>query len=145
MNLRDCPPLASLHRPDLTPEELAKWESIYKAGGELEAGNRWQRRCQQYEAAAKIDDRFAELQFRIGRCLMKAGRFAEARERFELARDLDVLRFRADSHINAIIREVAGEQEAPASVLSMPSGRWPKAMRTPRAFQGGTSSMSTST
>ena len=34
-------------------------------------------------------------------CLMKAGRLAEARERFELARDLDVLRFRADSRINA--------------------------------------------
>ena len=61
---------------------------------------------------AKIDDRFAELQFHIGECLMTAGRFAEARDRFELARDLDVLRFRADSRINAIIREVAGEQEA---------------------------------
>ena len=34
------------------------------------------------------------------------------RERFELARDLDVLRFRADSRINAIIREVAAEQAA---------------------------------
>ena len=112
VNLRDCPPLASLHRPDLTPEDLAKWESIYKAGGELEAGNRWPEALQQYEAAAKIDDRFAELQFRIGQCLLKAGRCAEARERFELARDLDVLRFRADSRINAIIREVAGEQAA---------------------------------
>ena len=29
-----------------------------------------------------------------------------------LARDLDALRFRADSRINAIIREVAAEQEA---------------------------------
>jgi tetratricopeptide (TPR) repeat protein len=112
VNLRDCPPFASLHRPGLAPEDLAKWESIYKAAGELEAGNRWHEAIQQYEAAAKIDDRFAELPFRIGLCLMKVGRWAEARERFELARDLDVLRFRADSRINAIIREVAGEQEA---------------------------------
>jgi len=112
VNLRDCPPFASLHRSDLTPEDLAKWESIYKAGGELEASNRWHEAVEQYEAAAKTDDRFAELQFRIGQGLMKTGRFAEARDRFELARDLDVLRFRADSRINAIIREVAGEQEA---------------------------------
>ena len=78
----------------------------------LEAENRWQDAARQYEAAEKIDDRFAELQFRLARCLMKAGRVAEARERFELARDLDVLRFRADSRINAIIREVAAAQEA---------------------------------
>ncbi|MEI8374234.1 MAG: tetratricopeptide repeat protein [Planctomycetota bacterium] len=112
VNLRDCPPFASLHRPGLTPEDLAKWESIYKAGGELETSNRWPEALQQYEVAAKIDDRFAELQFRLGNCLLHASRLAEARERFELARDLDVLRFRADSRINAIIREVAAEQEA---------------------------------
>ena len=40
-----------------------------------------------------------------------AGR-QEAREQFVAARDLDALRFRADSRINAIIREVAAEQEA---------------------------------
>lgn len=111
VNLRECPPFSSLHRSDLTPEELTKWKSIYEAGGELESGNRWQEAVERYEAAAKIDDRFAELHFRIGQCLMKASRFAEARDQFALARDLDVLRFRADSRINAIIREVAAKQE----------------------------------
>ena len=115
VNLRDCPPLASLHRSDLSAAELAQWESIYKAGGGLEADHRWQDAARQYEAAEKIDDRYAELQFRLARCLMKAGpgtgsRVAEARERFESARDLDVLRFRADSRINAIVREVAAAQ-----------------------------------
>ena len=79
VNLRDFPPLASLHRSDLAAEDLAKWESIYKAGGDLEAGNRWPEALEQYEAAAKIDDRFAELQFHIGECLMKAGRCARPR------------------------------------------------------------------
>ena len=41
VNLRDFPPLASLHRRDLAAGELAKWESLYKAGGELEANKRW--------------------------------------------------------------------------------------------------------
>ena len=111
VNLRDCPPFASRHRSDLTAEDLAKWRSMYKAGGELEANNRWLEAVERYEAAAKIDDRFAELHFRIGQCLMLAGRYAEARARFESARDLDVLRFRADSRTNAIIRDVAGEQK----------------------------------
>ena len=78
----------------------------------METNNRPADALDQYEAAAKIDDRFAELQFRIARCLAKAGRLAEAQQHFDLARDLDVLRFRADSRINAITREVAGEQQA---------------------------------
>jgi len=111
VNLGDCPPLASLHRSDLTPGDMATWQEIYKAGSDLEASNRWDAALNLYQAAAKIDDRFAELQFRIGHCVTKAGRLAEARGRFALARDLDVLRFRADSRINRIIRDVAGEQK----------------------------------
>ena len=112
VNLLDCPPFASLHRSDLSPGDLAQWEQIYQAGSGLEADKHWTEALAQYEAAAKIDGRFAELQFRTARCLLEAGRMAEARERFELARDLDVLRFRADSRINATIREVAAEQQA---------------------------------
>ncbi len=112
VNLRDLPPLGSLHRSDLSAEDLASWESICKTGSALEDEHHWQDAVRRYEAAEKIDDRYAELQFRMARCLMKAGRSAEAKARFELARDLDVLRFRADSRINAIVREVTAAQEA---------------------------------
>ena len=50
VNLRDFPPLASLHRSDLAAEDLGKWESIYKTGGELQASNRWPEALGQYEA-----------------------------------------------------------------------------------------------
>jgi tetratricopeptide (TPR) repeat protein len=113
VNLLDCPPFASQHRPGLGSEDLAQWEAIYKAGGGLETNKRWPEALEQYEAAAKLDGRFAELQFRIAQCLRQSGRLAEARERFELACDLDVLRFRADSHINTVIRQVAtGRKDA---------------------------------
>jgi tetratricopeptide (TPR) repeat protein len=112
VNLRDCPPFASLHRPDLSPADLAQWETIYLAANGLETRKRWQEALEQYQAAAAIDGRFAELQFRIARCLLQAGRMGEARAGFELARDLDVLRFRADSRINPIIREVAAARKA---------------------------------
>ena len=112
VNLKDCPPFASQHRSDLSPEELTKWKSLYQAGVELESKEKWPEAIAKYEAAARIDDRFAELPFRLGRCLAALGRSAEARDQFVLARDLDALRFRADSRINAIIREVAAEQEA---------------------------------
>jgi len=111
VNLRDCPPLASRHRLQLRTVDLNEWEALYKAGVELETNGRWLEAIDRYNAAAGIDDRFAELMFRIGRCLMKTDRSIEAKKYFELARDLDVLRFRADSRINAIVREVAGEQK----------------------------------
>lgn len=107
VNLRDCPPFASQHRPGLSSAELAKWETFYKAGGEAEAEGQWPEALEAYETAAKIDGQFAELQFRIGECLLRVGRGSEASERFVAARDLDILRFRADSRINASIREVA--------------------------------------
>ena len=111
VNLKDCPPFASQHRSDLSADDLTKWKALYLAGVELEGKEKWQQAIAKYEAAAKIDDRFAELAFRRGRCLAALRRWKEAREQFISARDLDVLRFRADSQINEAVRDVAAEQE----------------------------------
>ena len=115
VNLRDCPPFASRHRADLNAADQARWEAFYKEAGDLAANRRLPEALEKYAAAAKIDGRFADLPFRMGECLLQAGRGTEAREHFELARDLDVLRFRADSRINPIIREVAAQRK-PAGV-----------------------------
>ncbi len=112
VNLKDCPPFASQHRSDLSPAELKRWKTLYEEGVELESKQKRNEAIAKYKAAAEIDDRFAELPFRLGRCLAALGRWEEARKQFGLARDLDELRFRADSRINAIIREVAAEQKA---------------------------------
>ncbi len=110
VNLKDCPPLASLHRSDLSAADLAKWDTLYRAGVDLEGKKKWPEAIAKYEEAAKIDDRFAELAFRRGRCLAALTRWKEAREQFGSARDLDALRFRADSRINEAIRDVAAAQ-----------------------------------
>jgi tetratricopeptide (TPR) repeat protein len=108
VNLRDCPPLASVHRAGLDEAALAQWEAEYAAGAILEAQGHWEDALASYRAAAAIDDAYAELHFRMARRLAAAGRKAEALEHYVRARDLDALRFRADSRINEIIREVAG-------------------------------------
>jgi tetratricopeptide (TPR) repeat protein len=107
VNLQDCPPFASQHASSLTEDGLAQWDSLYAAGNVLEEDQNWDDALEQYEQAARIDDRFAELQYRMAQCLLKVNRLAEAQDRLALARDLDVLRFRADSRLNAIVHEVA--------------------------------------
>jgi len=111
-NLEDCAPFASLHRPDLSETEAARWDSLYAAAAVEEDAGRYAQAIGGYQKAALIDDAYADLHYRLGRCYAAAEQFEEARRHFVRARDLDALRFRADSRINAIIREVAAERRA---------------------------------
>ncbi len=106
-NLRDCPPFASLHRANLGKEDLAKWTGLYENGTRHEAQGDYAAAIETYLAATQVDDRYADLQFRLGRCYWQRGDSDKARGRFLLARDLDALRFRPDRRLNEIIRDVA--------------------------------------
>jgi tetratricopeptide (TPR) repeat protein len=106
-NLKDCPPLASLHRPYLADADRARWEKEYAQGAELESAGQKELAIGHYAAAALLDDHYAELHFRLGQCYLAAGKTNHAREQFHLALDWDALAFRADSTINANIRRVA--------------------------------------
>ena len=105
-NVEDCAPFASLHRESLTTAELTEWSSLVQRGSEFESAGSFRQALEAYEAAAKIDEQYAELEFRIARCLKKLGDTRAARDHFQRARDLDTLRFRADTRINDINRLV---------------------------------------
>ena len=106
-NLKDCAPFASAHRENLSPKDLRSWSALVKQGSDLEIGRSYGEALQAYLAAAKIDDQYAELEFRTARSLWMLGDYPAARQHFLRARDLDTLRFRADSRINDINRSVA--------------------------------------
>jgi tetratricopeptide (TPR) repeat protein len=108
-NLKDCPPFASRHGADLGDAEKAQWKRIYQEGISQEAAGHHGEAVTSYLAAAELDDRFADLQFRLARCYATLDQQDEARRRYTLARDLDTLRLRADTHINAIIRDLAAK------------------------------------
>ena len=107
VNLKDSAPFASLHRSDFNPQQGETWERSVREGLELEKLNQHHAALDRFLSAASIDDRYAELQYRIAQTYLNLDDFAPARKRFALARDLDVLRFRADARINEIIRKVA--------------------------------------
>ena len=106
-NLKDCPPFASQHRIDLTMAEKQQWDTVYQKGiGQEEAGQ-YQPAIEFYRAAAQIDETFADLQFRTGRCFRKIGETENARPHFQKAMQYDTLRLRADARINEILRAVS--------------------------------------
>jgi tetratricopeptide (TPR) repeat protein len=112
VNLRDCPPFASRHRGDLSAGRKEEWERLYRRGIEKEASGDDRGALDDYRAASAIDDRFADLAFRMGRCEWRSGDDSLAKSSFLQARELDTLRFRADGEINARIREAAAGREA---------------------------------
>ena len=103
-NLKDCAPFASKHRQGLKPDEERAWTALMQEGTELEAGRSYAEALKRYFAAEKIDNQYAELEFRIAHCLWMLGDYTGARGPFQRARDLDTLRFRADTRINDINR-----------------------------------------
>jgi tetratricopeptide (TPR) repeat protein len=118
-NLRDSAPFASQHRAGLSAADLASFEMHYRAGN-----------CDELRAAMAIDDRYADLHFRLARCVPAS----EARAHFIGARDLDALRFRADSRINRIIKETPGVElvDAEAALADVPDLFWEHVHFTPR-------------
>jgi len=109
VNLRDCPPIGSLHRTGLTGPQREEWERLYRKGAGFETTGDPSQAIACYEQAAALDDHYAELHFRLARCHLLAGSRDAARRHFVLARDWDSLQFRADTRLNEIVREVAAE------------------------------------
>ena len=116
-NLKEFPPLASLHRPGLTAPELARWEAAVAQGAEAEARGQLADASARYLEAARLDDHFAELHFRLGRCHLAAGQAEPARRHFKLARDWDALQFRTDGRMNDSLREIAASRRDPGLTL----------------------------
>jgi tetratricopeptide (TPR) repeat protein len=106
-NLKDCAPFASLHREGLSPEALRSWSTLVQQGSDLENSRAYAEALKIYLSAAAVDDQYAELEFRIAHALWMLGDYRAAKEHFSRARDLDTLRFRADSKINDINRAAA--------------------------------------
>ncbi len=104
-NIESCRPFGSDHAPTLTKDQLAQWQQSFDKGQELARAGDHEAALRQYEQARSIDGEPANLAFRMGRSLAALGRAGEAKQKFIEARDRDTLRFRADSRINAAIRE----------------------------------------
>ena len=106
-NIASCAPFGSAHADGLTEDQVAAYSRHFQDGLERQRSGDFKGALLLYANALAIDPGCADFRFCMGRCLMAMGRIEEAKEAFVDARDLDTLRFRADSSIGRAIREVA--------------------------------------
>lgn len=117
VNLKDSPPFASMLNSNLAAAVQKDFETNFARAKQLEAQGDFAAAAQSYQLALQRDARFTEAQFRLGNCLLHlTNATATAVEHLQLACDYDALPFRADSRINALIRE-AGRRFAARGLL----------------------------
>jgi tetratricopeptide (TPR) repeat protein len=117
VNLRDCPPLASVSATHLNSAERTQCDQFYADGCKSQQEGQFAQAAQWFAQAAKIDPGRADAQYQWAESLLRAANLAEARQHFALARDGDALPARADSRINNIIRDAARDWAAPGLVF----------------------------
>jgi tetratricopeptide (TPR) repeat protein len=122
VNLKDCAPFSSQHRTGLSDTDKARWDELFQAGVAAQQAGKVPAAATQFQAAAQTDDSYAELRFRQGQCALALGDAAGAQKQFAAARDLDTLRFRCDTRLNELIRQIAGHRE-PERILLADSDR----------------------
>lgn len=118
VNLKDCPPFASLNPTNLSPAEQSAMQRLTAKNRAAEARGEFVEAAAHYEAALRVQPRSADWQFRLGRTRLRQGMADAARKHFEQARDDDALPFRADSRINGLIAQASQASAGKPLLLS---------------------------
>jgi len=112
-NLRGQPPFISLFSDSLSEGDKARWNTFFQYGTTYKNEGRLVLALSSFDDAKAIDAMPAQLHFEMGECFLGLGDSAKAHECFVRARDLDGLRFRASSDVNAIIEGIGAERKIP--------------------------------
>lgn len=106
VNLRDCPPFASSHDPELGPGEREDWSRRFaETARRQDAGQT--NLLAELRRLFKQNPLHAEACYRLAQAEAAAGFSAQAAELFRRARDLDAMPVRADSALRTISRRLA--------------------------------------
>ncbi|MEC7075153.1 MAG: tetratricopeptide repeat protein [Pseudomonadota bacterium] len=112
VNLRQSAPFLSIGRDDLSASDEAKLAALRERAEAQALNGRWREAQDLWQQAIALDAGHADSHFQLATSRENLGEFALARSHYERALDLDGLRFRADTRINAIIERVAREYDS---------------------------------
>jgi tetratricopeptide (TPR) repeat protein len=113
INLKDMSPFKSAHREGLDEAALQQWETLYTRAGELAAAGDAAAALAVYQDALALDERYAELHYRMGHVLFSLGRYAESEQAFQRAVEEDIAPLRMLGAMQRSVAEVAAEEAVP--------------------------------
>jgi tetratricopeptide (TPR) repeat protein len=113
VNLKDMSPFKSEHKEGLGEKALGEWEDLYRRAGALQQERRFGEALELYRQALLIDDRYAELHYRIGQALFEMKKYDDAEKAFWRAVDEDITPLRILSPMQRIVEEVASTEGVP--------------------------------
>ncbi|HVW37465.1 MAG TPA: hypothetical protein VHB99_09170 [Pirellulales bacterium] len=114
-NIGDVPPFKAEHSPELTSEELVRWEGLLESARDHFRGEKRNLRAAiaKLEEACRIDPLHAGGWYTLAECYRSVGRMAEARDAYLQAKELDVCPLRILQPMNQAILDVARETDTP--------------------------------
>ena len=113
INLKDMSPFKSEHKAGLNEEALMQWQALVQQATALHEAGRMGEALALYRRALPIDDRYAELHFRIGQVLFDLGEYRGAEQAFWRAVDEDIAPLRILSPMQRIVKDVASRHNVP--------------------------------
>ncbi len=116
-NLKESPPFASGHAEGFSDSESKEWASLFEEAQALIEAKRYTEALTLIEECESLDDSHAQLAYEKGRALMGLGKTKDSRLSFIKARNLDELRFRADTALNQALRDAAKKYSEKGVVL----------------------------
>lgn len=109
-NYKDSAPFGSLNKNGLSESDLKQWREFFEIGKKHEEQGSPADALVYYKKAEAIDNTYAELLFRIARCLEKTGKDEDSIklvvDYYIKAVDYDTMRFRPDSQILGVLESL---------------------------------------
>ncbi|MEN8206405.1 MAG: tetratricopeptide repeat protein [Pseudomonadota bacterium] len=113
VNLKDMSPFKSEHREDLGEQAQRDWDVFFqRATDQYEAGN-FSEALNAYRQALEIDDRYADLHYRIGKSHFELQQYDKAEQSFRRAVEEDIAPLRILASMQQIVAEVAASENVP--------------------------------
>ena len=113
INIRDMSPFKSEHRDGLDEQAQKHWETLYQRATALQEAGDLPEALLVYQQARGIDDRYAEIHYRMGQVLFRLGRYNEAESSFRQAVEEDVAPLRILGSMQRVIEDVAASENVP--------------------------------
>ena len=113
VNIKDMSPFKSEHREGLGEQAQKVWEKLFQNATDLYEAGDFNEALNAYQQALGIDDRYADLHYRIGKTRFKLRQYDQAEQSFRRAVEEDIAPLRILASMQQIVEEVAESENVP--------------------------------